>query len=188
MKNCNALSCENKANCYDLCHKHYARWKRLGDPNVKVRLVGHPYERFMSFVHINQQTGCWEWQGYVKPAGYPFFSVKKKTIQAHRWAYEYFKKDTIGPLTIDHLCRVKHCVNPDHLEKVTIQENLNRRLVKQCCPHGHDMKTFGVVYERKQKGKKILQRVCKICSRRHQKEFRERIMNAGRSTFTSAVQ
>jgi hypothetical protein len=63
---------------------------------------------------------------------------------AHRWAYE----SEVGPipigLTLDHLCKVRRCVRPDHLEAVTLQENLLRGLTFQAsnaaktrCPRGH---------------------------------------------------
>ncbi len=61
--------------------------------------------------------------------------------QAHRWAYEKLIGPIAAGLQIDHLCRVRRCVNPAHLEPVTIKENLRRGIshnrTKTHCPRGH---------------------------------------------------
>lgn len=70
-----------------------------------------------------------------------FMLVKGRAVPAHRFAYE----ECVGPIPpgmmIDHLCRVRRCVNPEHMEVVTNQENARRgargRLVTHC-PHGHE--------------------------------------------------
>lgn len=60
--------------------------------------------------------------------GYGLFLDERGTVvMAHRASYSHYKNKIIGDrLTLDHLCRVRHCVNPDHLEEVTQAEN-NRR-------------------------------------------------------------
>jgi hypothetical protein len=74
-------------------------------------------ERFDASIEFTET--CWLWQRSRTQNGYGLFSVHGKRCLAHRWLYE----QTIGPipegLEIDHLCRVRHCVNPDHLEAVT---------------------------------------------------------------------
>lgn len=106
-------------------------------------------ERFMSKVKKDEK-GCWNWTGTVKPGGYGVFSIKKnnvqKTYNAHRWAYTYFIGEIPEGLTIDHLCRNRRCVNPKHLEPVTIRENLMRgrgysgvNNRKTHCPKGHPL-------------------------------------------------
>lgn len=69
---------------------------------------------------------CWLWTGERTSKGYGRFHAGDRQVMAHRFAYE----DLIGSipvgLTIDHLCRVRHCVNPAHLEPVTNTENIRR--------------------------------------------------------------
>jgi hypothetical protein len=77
--------------------------------------------------------GCWEWTGAKTSAGYGQFQTGKYSTTgnplpeyAHRIAYELYV-GPIGPgLTIDHLCRNRACVRPDHLEPVSVRENLMR--------------------------------------------------------------
>jgi hypothetical protein len=79
---------------------------------------------------VRKSDGCWFWVGAINKKGYGTFKVGSKTVIAHRWAY--------GPvpegLTLDHLCRVRHCVNPNHLEPVTSAENQRRGMVNQNKP------------------------------------------------------
>lgn len=102
--------------------------------------------RFWSKVDKDAPNGCWQWRGYCHPTGYGRFSRGKKEYwQAHRFSYELL----IGPipegLTLDHLCRNRGCVNPAHLEAVTIQVNLARgtspsalNARKTHCKFGHE--------------------------------------------------
>ncbi len=87
---------------------------------------------------------CWEWTASRNTKGYGQFGLRGRRLMAHRLSYEWL----IGPigegLQIDHLCRVRNCVNPAHLEPVTCKENLRRgegpaarNTRKATCPHGH---------------------------------------------------
>jgi HNH endonuclease len=80
-------------------------------------------ERFFQYV---QPTGfCWEWTGGMI-RGYGAFYFEGRKVYAHRWAYEHLVGPIGDGLVLDHLCRNKVCVNPDHVEPVTNEENLRR--------------------------------------------------------------
>ena len=89
-------------------------------------------ERFESLYVPEPNTGCWLWTGSIKPAGYGQIEAggrktgTRRNALAHRLSYEMF----VGPipmgLDLDHLCRVRSCVNPAHLEPVTRSENCRR--------------------------------------------------------------
>jgi hypothetical protein len=83
-------------------------------------------ERFKSYIIYRPGTRCWLWCGSTDTSGYGKILVRRKLIPAHRLAYEYYVGPIPAGLEIDHLCRVRHCVNPDHLEAVTHRENLMR--------------------------------------------------------------
>ena len=87
-------------------------------------------------------TGCILWVGATNSRGYGCFAVDGVSQLAHRVAYA----DAHGPIpadmTVDHLCRVKQCVNPEHMELVTRGENVKRAallVVGGTCGRGHDI-------------------------------------------------
>ena len=77
---------------------------------------------------VNMTAGCWEWTGYVHPTtGYGMFTVRSiGTRPAHRWVYESVVGAVPAGMELDHLCRNRMCVRPDHLEPVTRHENIMR--------------------------------------------------------------
>lgn len=83
--------------------------------------------------------GCWEWEGRVNEKGYAMYDVPGRAVKAHRYTYELLVGPIPEGLELDHLCRVRACVNPAHLEPVTHQENMRRgaHALKTHCPHGH---------------------------------------------------
>jgi len=102
-------------------------------------------ERFWDKVDMTGgPNGCWLWLGSHTPTGYGCFSVNNKSTGAHRVAYQLMV-GTIPPgLTVDHLCRVRNCVNPEHLELATQKDNTlrgngptARHARKTHCIHGH---------------------------------------------------
>lgn len=97
-------------------------------------------ERF--WVNVDKTGDCWLWTGYIKPNGYATFypgggrHVDK--IYVHRFAYELTRGHIPDGLEIDHLCNVRHCVNPAHLDVVTRRVNLERRDAALLeCRRGH---------------------------------------------------
>ncbi len=94
-------------------------------------------DRFMKYVSPEPNSGCWLWLGVLTQLssvdgrgseGYGRCSCNGKTAAAHRVAYELLKGPIPEGLELDHLCRVRCCVNPDHLEPVTKDENFRRGL------------------------------------------------------------
>lgn len=107
-------------------------------------MASPPIDRFMAKVAV-ADTGCWMWLGHSvgTTAKYgrfrPTTAAADLQVYAHRWSYEHF----IGPIPdgfdIDHLCRVKLCVNPEHLEAVTHAENQRRMRLALCRRGIHDL-------------------------------------------------
>lgn len=91
-------------------------------------------------------SGCWLWTGATYPAGYGKTGVDGRTLLAHRVSYELFVGPIPEGLQLDHLCRVRNCVNPAHLEPVTAAENTLRgngpaavNARKSSCVRGHPL-------------------------------------------------
>lgn len=75
-------------------------------------------------IKVNEKSGCWEWIASRDNSGYGSVKRHGRVLKAHRYIYEMVR----GPINtnihhLDHLCRVRHCVNPEHLEPVTPQTN-----------------------------------------------------------------
>lgn len=76
---------------------------------------------------VEKTESCWLWRAAIKPNGYGYFRVSDTRMAfAHRVAHELTKGPIPDGQVIDHLCRVHHCVNPDHLEAVTQRVNTLR--------------------------------------------------------------
>lgn len=70
--------------------------------------------------------GCWRWNRYINPRGYGIVHLSERSVMAHVLSYTISKGPVPEGLELDHLCRNKSCVNPDHLEAVTHKENVRR--------------------------------------------------------------
>lgn len=101
-------------------------------------------ERFAEKIALTD-TGCIVWTGGISTSGYGTIWVNGRNVLVHRWAYQHvFDRSIPDGLHLDHLCRVRSCVNPDHLEPVTCRENILRgegsaaeRAKRTHCPAGH---------------------------------------------------
>lgn len=130
-KPCSVSDCEELSRRYGLCAMHSQRYRKHGDPNIVLQIQGDDYARFMQYVEVTDT--CWLWTGVChRTGGYGRFYVGGRGgrfVQAHRWAYEHHLGPIPTGLTIDHLCMVRSCVNPTHLEPVSQAEN-NRRAAR----------------------------------------------------------
>lgn len=82
--------------------------------------------RFWSKVNMLNVNGCWLWTGTVTDQGYGCLSIGGKKIRAHRLAYRLCVGYIPAPLTVDHKCNIRLCVNPSHMEIKTASENASR--------------------------------------------------------------
>lgn len=120
-----------------------------------------------------KSTGCWLWQGAMdKGAGYGRITAHGISTVTHRASYEAF----VGPIPaghqIDHLCRVRACCNPDHLEAVIPRENLARSTSQwalnernQTCVYGHEFARTHIV-------RTSGDRRCQLCALVYARAFR----------------
>jgi len=121
-------------------------------------------DRFMQKVFPEPMSGCWLWVGVLTYHGYGQCKHDGRSQTAHRVAWELFKGPIPKGLEIDHLCRVRCCVNPDHLEPVTHAENIRRgsggshMRNRTHCPHGHP-------YNEENTLRYNGQRICRTCKK-----------------------
>jgi len=88
--------------------------------------------RIMAMVVIDEVTGCWIWQGTTSGSkgrgrGYPRMKIGGRTVAVHRVTATHQHGYIPADKHVDHTCRNRLCVNPDHLEVITHRENCKRR-------------------------------------------------------------
>jgi len=138
-------------------------------------------QRVWTKIQPEPNSGCWLWDGACDGKGYGILlgPGRKGLLLAHRVVYQLIRGPIPNGLCLDHLCRVRCCVNPDHLEAVTLRENILRgegpaklRLYAQLkkdrphCKRGHPY--VGDNYRLGKEG----DRICKVCERAWWKAYR----------------
>lgn len=128
---------------------------------------------------VERGEGCWLWTASTRSSGYGSFWDGERRVSAHRWAFESVRGPIPEGLVLDHLCRVRLCVRPDHLEPVTNRENLFRgagitaeNVRKMHCPVGHEYTAENTYTDRRGR------RTCKACKRlaaAHHRRSRNRV-------------
>jgi hypothetical protein len=143
-------------------------------------MLSHMEKRFTQ--KFERSEGCWLWRGAIDRGGYGVFSIgsrtdgSRKMVKAHRVAYELLAGPIPAGLELDHKCRNRSCVNPDHLEPVTGPENTRRgegisvkNARKTHCKAGHAFDELNTSFT-KQK-----HRVCLACQRIAVKSYKQRM-------------
>ena len=114
-----------------MCHTHYAHFLASGDPlagkffNLRESTLADKLLQELE-ASGNPQDGCWEFQGKRLVRGYGQIWHDGHFHYLHRVSYEHFVGPIPTGLDIDHLCRNRKCLRPDHLEPVTRRENIQR--------------------------------------------------------------
>jgi hypothetical protein len=123
-------------------------------------------ERFWRHASPEPNSGCWLWDGARNAKGYGLLGnrMSGRSQLAHRVAYELFCESIPEGKVLDHLCRVKCCVNPDHLRPLSREENSDGNRRKTRCPKGH-------LYDLAQDigGRRV--RRCRQCRREYLQEY-----------------
>lgn len=172
MRICGIEGCARGTKAKGYCQTHYRRFRK-GQPldapiNPSFQRFG-PGDENRFWAKVNKAEDCWLWTASTIN-GYGAFSIVGTIVLAHRYSYELAKGPIAPGLVIDHLCMTPTCVNPDHLEMVTVAENTRRgysgpigaayHLAKTHCPHGHPYDAENTAYRKPGWG-----RICRACSR-----------------------
>ena len=139
--------------------------------------------RFMEKVSLGEKCLCtpekphthWLWQGCTGHNGYGQFKWRGAARRAHRFAYIALRGDILSGYELDHLCRIRNCVNPQCVEVVTHQTNQLRgkgiiadNAGKTHCPRGHRYSGEKIT---KSHGRKKTERICRECRAIHNRTY-----------------
>lgn len=126
-----------------------------------------PFRPFWDFVKMIGYEPCWIWAGWLDSDGYAQSAIEGSSVRMARWAYGVFREPVPADLVIDHLCRVRACVNPYHLEVVTPSINTQRapcpstlNRLKTHCKRGHLLAGENLLAYPATKGR----RACRECA------------------------
>lgn len=125
-------------------------------------------------VEIIPFSGCWVWMNHLDRDGYAGLVVNRKYNVIHRHSYKLFFGEIPNGLELDHLCKVRCCVNPHHLEPVTHQENAVRIFYGRSkdrdkyCSNGHERNETNTYITKTNK------KYCKICNKVSLLKYREK--------------
>lgn len=165
---CKVVGCLEIKYAKGLCTKHYQRQRNTGSTGDPVSRARPAEERFWEKVQRGSPEECWLWTAGIRPDGYAQFRPHHgaKVSLCHRFAYANLVGSVPPGLYLDHLCGIRHCVNPAHLEPVTIRENTLRSKIapaainarKTHCPKGHG-------YTQENTIKRGNRRWCRTCER-----------------------
>jgi hypothetical protein len=127
-------------------------------------------DRIANKIIPEPNSGCWLWLATLSDGyGRVYVHPSRVPKPAHRVVYELIKGKIPAGMDLDHLCRVRCCVNPDHLEAVSRKVNLNRGVnfhsSKKFCKNGHPFTEDNLYIYTLPNGN--LTRACKACHKAH---------------------
>ena len=142
---------------------------------IKQKLTKPVDVRFWSKVKKQGDLQCWEWTARRNRAGYGTFKYKNRTVLAHRVVFELLGKSIPSGMYVDHMCRNRACLNPQHLRFVTPEINalenskgqsaINKS--KNFCKNGHPLIEENLM----QSKTRLIKRQCKICHREYTRQL-----------------
>lgn len=133
---CSVTDCSRDAVARGWCLMHYKRWRKHGDPSTTVRASPRqtPDERLRRVGWTVDVAGCWRWSGNINRGGYGTLDIFGSNQSAHRIAYEAWVGPIPEGLSVRHRCDVRDCINPEHLELGTHQENMQDMVLRGRAP------------------------------------------------------
>lgn len=139
---CSIPECDSKVLARGWCSRHWQRWKRHGNPTAggTARPTLSADVRF--WAKVNKTPGCWLWVGLLNDSGYGLFSYHSKPLRAHRFAWTLLVGETGDGKQLDHRCRNRACVRPDHLREVTNKQNAEHTGMRASNTSGYRGVTF----------------------------------------------
>ena len=125
-------------------------------------------QRFQDKIQPEPNSGCWLWEGALTSHGYGSVWLNGCVHGAHRAVYEFYKGPIPADKELDHLCRIRSCCNPDHLEPVIHMVNSQRgdvglyKKIQTHCKRGHE---FTPENTRAEISNRSVVRRCRACAR-----------------------
>ena len=187
---CSIEGCPELAQKRGWCGRHYGRWIRHGDPlggreyrvsvsegrerrdrphlphhKAQTGTCAPPTDRWIDRL-IVEAGGCWGHERKPTAQGYRLMLVDGSYRVAHRVVYEWIVGPIPNGLTLDHLCRNRGCLNPSHLEPVTVRTNIlrgesfvARNAERTHCKRGHPFDEENTCID------PLGKRICRTCRR-----------------------
>ncbi len=148
-------------------------WSLAGSMRVEAPPGIRASDEARFWAKVDRTGDCWLWTAAVMNNGYGRFKQDGKTRAAHRVAYEMLAGPLLMGQQLDHLCRVRACVNPAHLEPVTPKVNVlrgrtitARNAAKMVCDRGHQLAGENLFVRRDGR------RRCRTCNRATERRAR----------------